>query len=109
VQGELNEVDSSDAYDVLAAFLMSADGLARYVGEGPLNTDNHPLLEYDPATIYLDSDKPVIANLNSTRNLREKSFQFLDVPPGSAESVRLALEERIAATPIESYWPQYMR
>jgi spermidine synthase len=109
VQGELNEVDASDAYDVLATFLMSADGLARYVGEGPLNTDNHPLLEYDPATIYLDSDKPVIANLNSTRTLREKPFRFLDVPLASAEAVRLALEERIAATPIESYWPQYMR
>ncbi len=109
VQGELNEVDASDAYDVLATFLMSADGLARYVGEGPLNTDNHPLLEYDPATIYLDSDKPVIANLNSTRTLREKPFRFLDVPVASAEAVRLALEERIAATPIESYWPQYMR
>jgi spermidine synthase len=109
VQGELNEVDASDAYDVLATFLMSSDGLAQYVGEGPLNTDNNPLLEYDPTTIYLDSDKPVIANLNSTRTLREKPFRFLDVPADSAEAIRLALEERIAATPIESYWPQYMR
>jgi spermidine synthase len=109
IHEELVPVGISDAYDVLACFLMGEEGLRRYAGSGPLNTDNYPRLEYDPATSYLNVDEHVRENLNATRFLRENVSLFLDYFSDSDPVlVRQTLAERIAATAIESFWPQYV-
>jgi hypothetical protein len=109
IQQELSPQGIKDAYDFLACFLLGEEGLRRYVGPGELNTDNYPRLEYDPSTTYLNVDDHVRANLNSTRLLRENVSIFLQnfgsVDP---QAVRQQLAERITATPIDSFWPQYI-
>ena len=42
VRQSLEEVNLGDPFALLSCFLMDEESLKAYVGEGPLNTDNHP-------------------------------------------------------------------
>ena len=109
IQEELLPMGISDAYDILACLLLGEDGLKNYAGDGLYNTDNRPFLEYGPSTAYLNVAKYTRENLNATRWLRENAWPYLcnlgDVP---AANGRQEIENRMAATPIERFWPLYI-
>ena len=46
VRESLEEVDLDLPFAVLGCFFFGSDGYRRYVGEGPLNTDDHPHLSF---------------------------------------------------------------
>ena len=46
VGNSLREVDLSDPFAVLSCFAMDANTLRKFVGNGPLNTDDHPYISY---------------------------------------------------------------
>ena len=109
IKQELLPMGINDAYDVMACLLLSEGGLRDYAGGGLLNTDNHPLLEYGPATAYLNVGDYARENLNATRYLRESAWHYLYNLKGITEmAVKEILDGRIAATPIERYWPLYI-
>jgi len=108
INQELQPMGMNDAYDILACLLLGESGLRVYASGGPLNTDNHPRLEYSPATAYLNVADYTRENLNATRPLRENAWSYLHTLGGVTErDVRLELDERMAATPIERFWPLY--
>ena len=109
IKNELQPMNINDPFDFLACFLMGEQSLRLYAGEGTLNTDDHPRLEYDPSTTYLNIDQHVRQNLNSTRLLRESAFSYLVNFDGiDSSAAQLTLNERISDTPIERFWPQYI-
>jgi spermidine synthase len=109
IQEELQPLDINDPYDFLACFLMGEESLKLYAGDSRLNTDDHPRLEYDPSTTYLNIDDHVRQNLNSTRLLRENVFPYIVNFNGiTMQTAQQILNERIANTPIERFWPQYI-
>ena len=57
---------------ILYAMLVSED-LAKTFGEGPINTDNHPLLEYAAPRMMYREDPAIADNLRSNSWLREAS------------------------------------
>ncbi len=108
IQQELLPMGINNAYDFLACLLLGEDGLRSYAGSGALNTDNHPRLEYSPSTAYLYVNSYARENLNATRYLRENAFPYLCNLGGTSEQdARQKLADRIAATPIERFWPLY--
>ena len=46
VRQSLEEVHLGDPFALLSCFLMDEESLRAYVGEGPLNTDNHPHISF---------------------------------------------------------------
>lgn len=46
VRQSLEEVNLGDPFALLSCFLMDEESLRAYVGEGPLNTDNHPHVSF---------------------------------------------------------------
>lgn len=77
IQEELSPLGISDAYDVLSCFVMDEEALGNYVAGARLNTDDHPYLEYEPATSYLAVEDHVRANLNEIAPLRQSVWPFL--------------------------------
>jgi len=109
IQQELQPMGINDAYDFLACLLLGEEELKNYAGEGQLNTDNYPRLEYDLATAYLSVSDYMRENLNSTRWLRENAWSYLYNLGGTTEAaIRGIIDDRIAATPIERFWPLYI-
>jgi spermidine synthase len=58
VREDLEAVGLSDPYRLLYTFLAADDDLAAYLGPGPLNTDDRPVLAY---TTYGASFRPTVA------------------------------------------------
>lgn len=46
VRRSLDEADLGDPFSLLSCFFMDAETLRRYVGTGPLNTDDHPYISF---------------------------------------------------------------
>jgi spermidine synthase len=111
IQQELSPLGINDPYDFLSCFIMDERALANYSIGAKLNTDNHPYLEYEPTMSYLDIDSYVKENLSAIAPLRQNIFPYL-VNTGYTEdeiqSVKTTIEQRIAATPVEHFWPQYL-
>jgi spermidine synthase len=111
IQQELSPLGINDPYDFLSCFIMDERALANYSNSAKLNTDNHPYLEYEPTMSYLDIDTYVKENLSAIAPLRQSIFPYLDNTGYSEDEIRLIhieLEQRIAATPVEHFWPQYL-
>ncbi len=46
IQNDLKTVNIQSAYDVLACLLLDEKGIAAIAAQAPINTDNHPILEF---------------------------------------------------------------
>ena len=64
--------------DFLAEFVMNEDALRRYVDGGPLNTDNHPYLEFTPAWSYVVALRYALENLAGFQQHRQSAVPLLD-------------------------------
>ena len=77
-----------DARDLLGAYMLDRDALARYAGEGPLNTDLNPRVLFDaPASAY--ADRPDLA-YGSLMTLLPHRTPYPDGLVTGAEPERLA-------------------
>jgi spermidine synthase len=111
IQQELEPLGISDVYDVLACFIMDEESLLNYTRDSRINTDNHPFLEYDPTSVYLNTGTYVKNNLAAIAGLRQRVSSYLYNTGSNALETQLVLDElekRIAATPVERFWPYYM-
>ncbi len=84
----------TDPIDVLGWFAMGEEGLANYVGDARLNTDNHPYLEFTPAMAYFASSMYRVENTLTIRELRESVLPLLS-NMGESEEEIAAVAERV--------------
>lgn len=85
IQAELAELNVFDVLDVLSWFAMGEDALRTYVGEGPLNTDDHPWLEFSAAKAYFVGDLYKIQNMQAILRGRESVLPYLADVGGTAQ------------------------
>ena len=67
VRRSLEEVDLGDPYALLSCFLLDERGLAEYVGDGPINTDDHPLISFRRSTSFRRTGWRVLQDVGSRR------------------------------------------
>jgi spermidine synthase len=92
IQAELRELNVYDVMDVLSWFAMGEETLHAYVGDGPLNTDNHPYLEFSAAKAYFVGDLYKIQNMQAIHRRRESPLPFLANIGGTEEERTVFLE-----------------
>ena len=95
VRESLEEADLGSPLDVLSCFLLDEDSFAAYVGEGPVNSDDHPHLSFASRRGYGAEVWRVLADLD--RHLEEHPpalGPWLQYPD---EAARLEMEPRLRA------------
>ena len=63
VQRSLEAIDMGNAFALLSSLVMDELALRRYVGEGPLNTDNHPYISFVSPRGYSSGSWEVLEDL----------------------------------------------
>ena len=91
---ELEPMLTAGLLDFLSWFVMGEDALAEYVGDGRLNTDDHPYLEFTPAMAFFTAGRYQLQNLTRFQESRESVLPLLTNPGGTDEE-RAALAERV--------------
>lgn len=94
VRDELAQFSVRDAYDLVSWFLMGEDALAKYVKGVPVNTDDHPILEFTPALAYFVADQYTLQNTIRLSRVRESVLPYL-VDTGDTDSATVAVAERV--------------
>jgi spermidine synthase len=95
VAADLAEIRLDDPLKLSASLLLDETELASLAGEGPLNTDRHPLLEFQaPRLAYRDS---LATNLRAT--LAAQTERASPDKWRGTEAQRAALAPYLAATP----------
>jgi spermidine synthase len=94
IRSELATLNVYDVFDVLSWFSMGEETLRAYVGEGALNTDNHPYLEFSAAKAYFVGDIYKVQNMREILERRESPVPFLTGIEGS-EGERAAFMARV--------------
>ncbi|MCY3738970.1 MAG: fused MFS/spermidine synthase [Gemmatimonadaceae bacterium] len=95
VRESLLEADLGTPLDVLSCFLLDEDSFAAYVGEGPVNSDDHPHLSFASRRGFGADVWRVLADLD--RHLEEhppRLGPWLRYPD---EAARLEMEPRLQA------------
>jgi tetratricopeptide (TPR) repeat protein len=96
VRGDLAEIRLDDPMKVASSLLLNEQEMARLAGEGPLNTDRHPLLEFQaPRLAYRDS---LATNLRATLAAAEVGSTIAE-KWRVTDAEREALAPYVAATP----------
>jgi len=85
IRTELEELNVFDVLDVLSWFSMGEEALRTYVGDGPLNTDDHPYLEFSAAKAYFVGDLYKIQNMEAIRRSRESPLPYLTHVAGTPD------------------------
>ena len=101
VQQELARVGVHGPVDFLAEFVMGEDALRRYADGGPLNTDDHPYLEFTPAWSYVVALRYALENLAGFQQRRESAVPLLvqtGAPPAAAAAFADSVTRRFDAT-----------
>lgn len=95
VQADLAEIRLDDPLKVAASLVLDEREVARFVGDGPLNTDRHPLLEFQaPRLAYRDA---LATNLRAVAAARDWSAPLSRWQVTRDASV--ALQRYVASTP----------
>ena len=101
IQQELEQINITDPFDFLSCFVMGEEALTKFIGDGEINTDNHPYLEFTPTMSYSTPIEYYVQNMLSIIKFREDVFPLL-VNIGETDveiaSVRETLQRRFAAT-----------
>ncbi len=85
-----------EVWDLLDSFLVSGEGIDRAVGDGPLQTDKHPYIEYHK---FRAMQSDTMRNLALLAAHRERVWPHLtDVPEDRREEVKAQLEKWFEAT-----------
>jgi spermidine synthase len=87
VRQDLAELRLDDPVKLLSCFITGGETLSRYLGDGPRNTENHPLIEFESPK-YGFGDQPMIENLDRLMSIRVSPRQFLDAASIPADARR---------------------
>ncbi|MEQ8819583.1 MAG: fused MFS/spermidine synthase [Sumerlaeia bacterium] len=91
IQGDLDEIGLREPAKLIASFVADERGLDAYVGEGPLNTENTPIIEFlSPRYGY--GPKPVAENMG---NIYAVQVPAWDLVSEEAQGDR-SLERKVA-------------
>jgi spermidine synthase len=98
VDADLGE-DDLDAWSLLDSYFMGPDAVARFVGDGPLHTDDRPVLEFFGANLG-GMMTTQVGNIQAMRPYRESVYPLLTGFAGAVERdyVRSTLERYFDAT-----------
>jgi len=91
---ELEPMLAAGLLDFLSWFVMGEDALAEYVGDGRLNTDDHPYMEFTPAMAFFTARRYQLQNLARFQESRESVLPLLTNLGGTDEE-RATLAERV--------------
>ncbi len=91
---ELEPMLAAGLLDFLSWFVMGEDALAEYVGDGRLNTDDHPYLEFTPAMAFFMARRYQLENLARFQESRESVLPLLTNLGGTDEE-QAALAGRV--------------
>lgn len=108
VRADLAEIRLDDPLKIASSLLLDEEGMARLAGEGPLNTDRHPLLEFQaPRLAYRDA---LVANLRATAAEGDASPSTAMARWRGPAALLSSLAPYVAATPplVEGH-AQYQR
>ena len=95
VRESLEEADLGTPLDVLSCFLLDEDSFAAYVGEGPVNSDDHPHLSFASRRGYGAEVWRVLADLDRHLEAHPPTLgPWLQYPD---EAARLEMEPRLRA------------
>ena len=95
VRESLEEADLGSPLDVLSCFLLDEDSFAAYVGEGPVNSDDHPHLSFASRRGYGADVWRVLADLDRHLEAHPPALgPRLQYPD---EAARLEMEPRLRA------------
>jgi tetratricopeptide (TPR) repeat protein len=76
IRSDLRSVQLSNSQALQALLWLDAQELKDYTGEGPLNTDTHPILEFSaPRYLYQDTMADNLRELLSFRKERQKPYE----------------------------------
>ncbi len=79
-------IEKDDPLSLLSFFVFGGNGVERFVGDAPLNTDNHPLIEYlAPRTLW-HRHADAIENFASLAKLRQPVTPFI---LGASQDIQL--------------------
>lgn len=98
VKADLAELNLDDPYKLLSTWVIGGPVLSEYLGEGPINDELLPFLEFESPK-YGYGDQPIIDNLASMTAMGNSPLEFLE--PGSITLEESATLERfMRAAPI---------
>ncbi len=77
----LSDIDLEDPAEFLTTFIMNEKRVRQYAGDGPLMTDNMPVVEFTgPKSLHINTISPNIAEFV---RLREPVMPYLRLPDGT--------------------------
>jgi hypothetical protein len=98
VNRDLAELNLNSAEKILSCYIADHRTLQEWLGEGPLNTEDNPILEFDvPRRLY--EHHQIIDNLDAMFERRNDVTHYVAGPPGAVEAMRARLEPWEAAEP----------
>ena len=99
VRAHLARCDIYKAWDLLDSLCLSAEGIGKAIGDGPLQTDEHPYIEYDPLLLAGPTVQQLLSNQLLLEERRERVWPYLvDVPEDRREEVKAQLEKCFEGT-----------
>lgn len=97
VKNDLWELNLDDVDKLLSCYLVGPDNLPVLIGNGKINTENHPYLEFDtPKQGY--GEEPLVKNLKTLLNYRSDIFEIIK-PASITEQERSRLQKFVSAVP----------
>lgn len=93
VRRDLEEIYLGDPVKLVSCFITGGEKLGAWLAEGEqvLNTENHPVIEFESPKFGYD-DKPLIDNLDHLMNIRVSPREY--IKPGSMTAEELERLER---------------
>lgn len=99
LRARLQAVGLGDDFALFGLFLGAAPDLARFAGEGPLNTDDRPLVLFRaPHAAYAMTDRPAERLLALLQDLRPRPDTLIDATQSAA------LPDAMTEARLAAYW-----
>lgn len=86
VARDLGEIQLASAEKVLSCFILGRGMMDNYLGQGPLNTEDFPYLEFESPR-YGYGDDPILDNLDEMMKFRENPVRMVADPEKHPEFV----------------------
>lgn len=97
VARDLAEIQLDSAEKILSCFITGRAMMPKYLGEGPLNTEDFPYLEFESPR-YGYGDDPLLDNLDELMKFRENPARLVESPEKHGEFLA-ALQKYYEAAP----------
>jgi spermidine synthase len=97
VRKDLEEIGFSSVEKILSCFILGGENLRKYIGDGPLNTENTPFLEFE-SPLYGYGDSPLLNNVDNMMRFHTDPLRLVS-DPSQREAVREVTGRFVQALP----------